>query len=207
MNYKQSEATESPRHFSWNYANGNSGILAESFSGPLVLLNEASARLRTMLQTIMLNSASYAPRLADVKPQHEFPRTQTREPPITIYAPNIGFAEFELCAKLRACANLPDDWDGYGGRAPASEDIENAVRFISHIPESALFSAQLMVAGDGDVGFRWRQKDRFLEIGFSDGEISFYGETPSGESNQGEELFANTVPANLRDLMRSVFAD
>ena len=118
-----------------------------------------------------------------------------------------GDKRAELAAKLRDYANLADDWDGDNGHAPARKDIENAVRFISHIPESALFSAQLMVAGDGDVGFRWRQNDRFLEVGFSDGEISFYGETPSDESDKGDEIFADSVPANLRNLMRSVFAD
>lgn len=113
----------------------------------------------------------------------------------------------EFATKLRGYADLPDDWDGYNGHAPAQKDIENAVRFIPHIPARALPSAQLMVAGDGDVGFRWRLKDRFLEIGFSEGDISFYGEAPNGKTGKGEAVFTGEIPENLRNLIQSVFAN
>ena len=153
------------------------------------------------------SSAASAPLLATVELRDEFLRKQSAMRPDThIIDSQKLIKQFEVSENLTRYADLPIDWDGDGGHAPDRKDIENAIRFIPHIPDHALLSAELMVAGDGDVGFRWRTANSFLEIGFSDGDISFYGEILSGETGKGEEVFANTVPENLRTLMQSVFS-
>lgn len=101
---------------------------------------------------------------------------------------------------------LPDDWDGDNGYAPALSDIENALAFMNHLPEEGITSAKLMVAGDGDVGFCWEHDNHYLEIGFQDGSISFYGKTSEGEKITGDEVFsAVSVPQKLDYLMKSIF--
>ena len=110
-----------------------------------------------------------------------------------------------LRCKLRGYAVLPDDWDGDGGHAPSWKDIENAVRFLEHVPPSALLLDALMVAGDGDVGFDWDTKNGNVEVGFRHGNISFYGKTSAGEEFGGDEQFSGNIPEKLRALVNAVF--
>lgn len=101
---------------------------------------------------------------------------------------------------------LPADWDGDNGHAPDLLDIKNAVTFMKHIPDEGIASAKLMVAGDGDVGFYWRHDNFYLEIGFQDGNISFYGKTSEGEKIGGDEIFdVASVPQKLDYWMKSIF--
>ena len=102
---------------------------------------------------------------------------------------------------------LLDDWDGDDGHAPAEQDVWNAIKFLKHIPPLGIISAGVMIIGDGDVGFDWGKSGRCLEVGFSDGEISFYGKTPGGERLKGTEVFKNgTIPAKLQSLLDANFS-
>ena len=109
-----------------------------------------------------------------------------------------------LAEKIQSYADLEPDWDCEGGRAPAPEDIENAVHFLRSLPGGDL--PRPMVAGDGDVGFIWKTESSYLEVGFCDqGQISFYGKTPDGEKGWGDGDYAKEgVSAALRKLLESV---
>ena len=107
--------------------------------------------------------------------------------------------------KLEGCVNLSVNWDGNGGHAPAKADIGNAIQFMDSIPAEYIFSAGLMVAGDGDVGFEWDMKDRCLEIGFCDGNISFYGKMPPEREVKGDFRFVGGAPENLAEFMEIFF--
>lgn len=112
-----------------------------------------------------------------------------------------------IAQEFRKYGALPDDWDGENGYAPAPLDIENAVAFMEHIPDKGIASAKLMVAGDGDVGFYWRHDNFYLEIGFQDGNISFYGKMPEGEKIGGDEIFdVASVPKKLDYWMEFIFS-
>ena len=103
---------------------------------------------------------------------------------------------------------LPNDWDGDDGYAPAKQDVWNAIKFLKHIPLLGIISAEVMVIGDGDVGFDWDKSGRCLEVGFSDGEISFYGKTPDGKKLKGTEDFKDgAVPAQLQSLLDANFSN
>ena len=102
---------------------------------------------------------------------------------------------------------LPNDWDGDDGHAPAKEDVWNAIKFLKHIPLPGIISAEVMIIGDGEVNFDWDKSGICLEVGFSDGEISFYGETPDGKEFTGTEAFIKgTVPAQLQHLINTNFS-
>lgn len=121
-----------------------------------------------------------------------------------IHAMQINMKKLEMQIKLRECTDLPDGWDGDGGHAPARQDIDNAVAFIKHIPDSGILSAELMVAGDGDVGFEWNIGKSHLEIGFYKSEISFYGRTENGLKSGGDEVFRGDCPTELKKLMNII---
>ena len=111
------------------------------------------------------------------------------------------------CRDLCQSLTLPDGWDGDGGQAPIKQDVDNAVNFLDHIPRRGIMLARVMIAGDGDVGFDWGKSGRCLEVGFSDGEISFYGKTPGGERLKGTEVFKKgVVPAKLQSLLDANFS-
>ena len=110
-----------------------------------------------------------------------------------------------MCRKLEGYANLASGWDGDDGHAPAKVDIDNAIKFMDFIPPKGIFLAQLMVAGDGDVGFEWDMKDRCLEVGFCDGDISFYGKMPPERKVKGDFRFEGVTPKNLAEFIKTFF--
>ena len=109
--------------------------------------------------------------------------------------------------ELTNSLKLPNDWDGDDGHAPAKQDVWNALTFLVRIPSLGIISAEVMVIGDGEVNFDWDKSGICLEVGFSDGEISFYGETPDGKEFTGTEAFIKgTVPAQLQHLINTNFS-
>ena len=190
---------ENSNRLSWK--DGDSRASGDNFT-----ISSAQIALLALSPLVLLDgSATTAPSLTNENLRSGFVRQQTNVQQNTLGIDSQeSIKRFEIGEQLRRYADLHDDWDGYGGHAPTRQDIENAVWFIPHIPKGALFSAQLMVAGDGDVGFFWKQKDRYLEVGFLDGTISFYGETPDGEEISGGENFNGAAfPGALADFMNS----
>ena len=103
---------------------------------------------------------------------------------------------------------LPDDWDGDDGYAPAKQDVWNAIKFLEHIPSLGIISADVMIIGDGDVGFDWDKSGRCLEVGFRNAKISFYGQTPDEKELKGTEDFKDgVVPVKLQSLMNANFPE
>ena len=129
------------------------------------------------------------------------PEVPLRAPPL---ASALARARLPLAREIKSYAQLKPDWDGYGGRAPAQVDIDNAVDFLMSLRGGDI--PRPMVAGDGDVGFTWRTESAYLEIGFCDeGQISFYGKTPDGGEAWGDNDYAKEgVPAKLRELLESI---
>ena len=111
----------------------------------------------------------------------------------------------ELRETILSFAELPDDFDGYNGHAPDKRDIENALLLLPHIPDAGILSVSPMVAGDGDVGYEWCEGPN-IEIGFTHGEISFFGYTPEGERLNSDEPFTGEVPAKLQKLLSALFS-
>lgn len=91
------------------------------------------------------------------------------------------------------------------GRAPDLKDIYNARHFVRLIPIAGISTVRTMTDGGGDVGFEWgRELD--LEIGFMDGNISFYGYTREGERIGDTQSYDSTVPAELDRLLSAIFS-
>ena len=109
-------------------------------------------------------------------------------------------------AEILEFKDLPDDFDGYDGHAPAQGDMDNAISFIPYIPDAGIDGVKTLVDGGGDVGFEWG-RDMELEIGFMDGKIFFYGDMPDGEDIDGTYIYDGTVPDKLKRLLSAIFPD
>ena len=109
------------------------------------------------------------------------------------------------CNKLLNSRYLRPGWDGEDGRAPTQKDVDNAINFLDYIPPRGIMSARVVIAGDGEVGFDWRESGICLEVGFNDGDIFFFSERDGTES--GAEMdFKNGIPEELKLLMSTCFS-
>ena len=61
---------------------------------------------------------------------------------------------------------LPDDWDGEGGVRPASVVLDAAADFLRRAQAAGAPLPHPFIAGDGEVGFRWRRDDAFASAAF-----------------------------------------
>ena len=107
--------------------------------------------------------------------------------------------------KLLQSVNLKDGWDGENGRAPYKQDVDNAIKFMDHIPSHGLASSRVYIAGDGEVGFDWREIGLCLEITFNDNDISFFAEI-NGVEYGSYMNFNDGFPVELKALMDVCFS-
>ena len=75
--------------------------------------------------------------------------------------------------RIRGFAGLPADWDGYDGRAPSDAAIAAALAVVDALPDWA-FPTETHAIGDGEIIFKWRTEDAYLEIGL-EGETFSWG--------------------------------
>lgn len=119
----------------------------------------------------------------------------------------IYLKRIAIRAEISGFRKLLYDWDGDDGHVPNEKDIQNAISFIRHIPDLGIDTASTIVAGDGEVGFEWKKPEHYLEISFSEGDISFFGDMPNnGERLLGEAVYdENAIPEKLRQLISAIF--
>lgn len=80
-----------------------------------------------------------------------------------------------LESKVNRWSSLPDDWDGDGGVCPTREVVDAAKAFLKRARIVFLPVPQGYVAGDGEIGFRWRRGDAFASAAFlPDGHIVIF---------------------------------
>ena len=91
----------------------------------------------------------------------------------------------KLCSRVVSCADLPDNWDGYGGVAPSKQAMGNALDFIMQIDPyflQYLRDEDIVPNPYGTISFEWsnaRKDSVCVEIG--DVEIAFFYTIGSSE--------------------------
>lgn len=70
-----------------------------------------------------------------------------------------------LLDRLREWQQEPEDW-GPGTRWPAEQAFEEAIAFVSKLPESALPELDMGIAEDGEINFSWNTDDIIIDLGF-----------------------------------------
>ena len=118
---------------------------------------------------------------------------------------NLCHSKLQHRNKLLNSLDLSAGWDGEGGRVPTKQDVDNAINFLDYIPPRGIMSVRVVIAGDGEVGFDWRESGTCLEVGFNDGEISFFAQI--NENEFGADMdFKNSIPEELKFLMSACFS-
>ncbi len=101
----------------------------------------------------------------------------------------------QLKRKLNSYAELPYDWDGEGSQTPSRQAIDDALKFLTHIP-SGLPLPYPEAGPEGDVGIYWdNQKAKtFVHVLFEgDGHFAYianvkHTQTDLEEKYGGEAL-------------------
>lgn len=84
-----------------------------------------------------------------------------------------------LQAKLSKWASLPNDWDGDDGIAPSTIAVANARLFLDAAAACGAPVPMPYIAGDGEVGFRWKKGDGYASAAFlSNGTILLFARKP-----------------------------
>ena len=85
-----------------------------------------------------------------------------------------------ISSELIAFKDLNAGWDGPGSVAPAIAAVDEALMFLDIIPQYGA-DPEVMVAGDGEVGYYWKNEAGFIDISFrGSGEASFFARTSDG---------------------------
>jgi hypothetical protein len=96
-----------------------------------------------------------------------------------------------LRERLTSWAALPDDWDGEDGTAPSSKVTDNASDFLWRAEIAGAPLPEPYVAGDGEVGYRWRSSDSFASASFlPDGHIAAFARSPNRPNYRLDEPYA-----------------
>jgi hypothetical protein len=93
-----------------------------------------------------------------------------------------------VAARLMSYLDLTDNWDGFGGIAPISCAVFDALEFLDQT--SGITSPpQSMLSSDGEVDLLWKSGEVYLDIGFTgDKTFSYYAEGELGVSDQNESI-------------------
>jgi len=121
---------------------------------------------------------------------------------------NIEQFESEILrSKVIRYRSLDANWDGEDGRAPSSMAVAEALEFLNLLPTSTPIP-ESYVAGDGEVGFVWRDKNgSFVDVSFlGDGFIYYYASLPISdiEIDDAIQFSGLSMPADLSDAIRSL---
>jgi len=114
----------------------------------------------------------------------------------------------ELAAVAEDCRE--PDWDGYGARPVTQDALRNAYEFLESLyfqPVPGALPPSVGADPDGDLTLEWhRNGRRTLSISISPyGDLN-YSALLGPNREFGTEVFYGDVPANIRRLIRRLYA-
>lgn len=87
----------------------------------------------------------------------------------------------EVVGKLTSFMELKDGWDGYDGRAPSIDAIQDAISFAEKLNIN-MKMPKPMLSSDGEVGLFWEKDQNYIDVGFYGEKIySFYAQFDDGQ--------------------------
>ena len=93
-----------------------------------------------------------------------------------------------VAARLMSYLDLKNGWDGFGGMAPTSSAVSDALEFLRQVPGN-IPVPQPMLSGDGEVGLLWKRGEVYIDIGFiGDKLFSYYAEGENGLKDENENI-------------------
>jgi len=133
-------------------------------------------------------------------------RVNTDEAPATaLYGRSAN--QLALLRRIASFANLPADWDGYGGQAASGRAVADARTFIRQMPlQSALPKAS--IAGCGEITLYWDNGTHYLEASFpGDGTYHYFADEGAEPVDAEDNLLIINSPSDrLRRCLMRFFA-
>jgi hypothetical protein len=107
-------------------------------------------------------------------------------------SPNLVPFSVNAISKIAEYADLPDGWDGYGGKAPDTDTFVDARDFIERLP-STFPAPQPMIGGSGVIGFYWEGNGCYASVEL-DGSGSYCYIADTLEQESGEDAISTRGP-------------
>lgn len=101
-----------------------------------------------------------------------------------------------LLKKVESFTNLNDGWDGHEGDAPDQETVNNAITFLSSIPNTYinnLSQYRLAPTSYGTIVMEWKAFNSdfvYVEIGYD--QIAYFWEIDGEKSDSDENILINS---------------
>lgn len=93
-----------------------------------------------------------------------------------------------ILKKLSSYEDLPENWNGYGGKTPSLEAIAECKRYLRRLGQLSKWP-DAMVGGNGEVGLYWDTPDVSVEIGFIEpGKFGYLVDFRDGRSEENENV-------------------
>jgi len=90
--------------------------------------------------------------------------------------------------------SLPDDWDGYGGKAASIEAVMDSVRFLLRFP-STFPLPKPMISGSGVIDLYWEGNGCYASIDFDgSGHYCYIADSTDEENGEDQVPVAQTPP-------------
>jgi hypothetical protein len=95
---------------------------------------------------------------------------------------NTQRQDIKMITRVRELASYKMGWDGFDGRPPSKEAVDEAEKFIISLSKYNISEPSISLASDGEINFYWKNNDFLLDLGFfGEGVYSYYAKKSSGE--------------------------
>lgn len=106
-----------------------------------------------------------------------------------------------IIGDIRSFSDLKPGWDGYGGKPPSQQAIDDAIAFLGLLPFDCP-EPTVLPAGDGEIGFVWDIADAYIDVGFlGDRVLSYFARV----GRDSAEVFGD-VPFSGRGIPRDLIS-
>jgi hypothetical protein len=118
----------------------------------------------------------------------------------------------EIIKKISSFSYLSNNWDGHGAISLSSNVLNNAIRFISSLPETVLseVSANSIVPTPyGSIVFDFERGEDLVSVEIGERKIGFFSEFQMSENNSLEGVSFNqeNLPIELQKAFNKLYKE
>jgi len=113
----------------------------------------------------------------------------------------------KLHSLINSYEQLPKNWDGYNGIAPAKSTVSATIAFLNVLMQQSIMPPKAMLSGSGEISLYWNNKDTYIEIGFEDKEhYTYFIDDKGNEFGEDNYLLSESIPNSLLKILKTISA-